>query len=95
MAISLRDVPFKFYMESFPDRRQSDLFKYVEGKLLEEFHGIFGEKPLINKIAARRDAGKYDYGGNCYKPFDNRGKKYHWEIRPTRRNEWFKEMEDE
>jgi hypothetical protein len=95
MSISLRDVPFKFYMQSFPDGRTPDLFKHFEGHLLKEFESKFHEKPLINKIHGRRGVKDYDYTGNWDKPLDNRGKEYLWEIRPTAKNDWFKELEDE
>ena len=95
MSLSLRDVPFKFYMESIGDGRSADAYKDFEHYLLEQFKNKFGEKPLLNKIRGRAGSIDHAFGGNWNSPLDNRGKRYHWEIRPTSKNEWFKEQEDE
>lgn len=95
MSLSLRDVPFRFYMVAVGDKRSADAFKDFEHFMLEEFHDKFGEKPLINKIGGRAGTIDHEFRGNWRAPMDNRGKRYLWEIRPTEQNDWFKEIEDE
>lgn len=95
MSRSLKDVPFKFYMEEFDDGRSPDAFKDFEHWLLESFHEKFGEKPLLNKIAGREGTIDHSFTGNCSSPLDNRGKKFLWEIRPSKKNTWFKPVADD
>ncbi|WP_157013800.1 GIY-YIG nuclease family protein [Sphingomonas parapaucimobilis] len=95
MSRSLRDVPFKFYMEEFGDGRSPDAFKDFEHWLLEEFHEKFGEKPLLNKIAGREGTIDHAFTGNCNAPLDNRGKTFLWQIRPSEKNPWFKPVADD
>jgi hypothetical protein len=95
MSRSLRDVPFRFYMQSVGDGRSKDAFKDFERHLLEQFARKFGEKPLINKIHGRTGTAEHNYDGNWSAPIDNRGKRYMWQIRPSSKNEWFKQYEDE
>ena len=95
MSLSLKDVQFKFYMDEIGDGRSPESFKDFEGHLLDSFHEKFGEKPLINKIAGRQDRRTHVYSGNWSKPLDNRGKNYMWELRPSEKNSWFKQLEDE
>lgn len=95
MSKSLRDVPFKFYMEEFSDQRSKDAFKDFEHWLLERFHDKFGEKPLVNKIGGREGRIEHSFGGNCAAPLNNNGKSYLWQIRPTRKNRWFKPVADD
>lgn len=95
MSRSLRDVPFRFFMESIGDARSKEAFKDFEHHLLEHFASKFGEKPLVNKINGREGHIKHKFNGNWSRPFDGRGKKYMWEIRPSRHNLWFKEYKDE
>jgi hypothetical protein len=95
MSRSLRDVPFRFYMEAVGDGRSKDAFKDFERHLLEQFSRKFGEKPLINKINGRAGSTAHAYDGNWSAPIDNRGKLYLWQIRPSSKNTWFKQYEDE
>lgn len=94
MSRSLRDIPFKFYMEEFRDGRSPDAFKDCEHWLLDQFTNKFGEQPLLNKIAGREGSIEHNFGGNCRAPLDGR-KKFLWELRPSARNEWFKPVSDE
>ena len=91
---SLRGAEFRFYMEAFGDRRSPHLYKDVEGKLINSFVEMFGEKPLVNKIGARQESGKHKFDETCFKPFDMRGMRLKWIVRPTEHNDWFREMED-
>lgn len=95
MSRSLRDVPFRFYMGAIGDRRNIDSFKDFEHFLLDRFKEKFGEKPLINKIGGREGRIAHEFNGAWNAPLDNRGKRYHWEIRPTEKNAWFKHYEDD
>ncbi|MHC9420727.1 GIY-YIG nuclease family protein (plasmid) [Sphingomonas citri] len=95
MSRSLRDVPFKFYMEEFGDGRSPDAFKDFEHWLLEEFQRKFGEKPLLNKIAGRAGTIDHTFAGNCSAPLDNRGKNFLWQVRPSEKNQWFKPVSDD
>lgn len=95
MSRSLRDVPFRFYMEAVGDGRSKTAFKDFEHLLLDQFHAKFGEKPLLNKIAGREARITHAFSGNCFSPLDNRGKPYLWVIRPTDKNDWFKEIRDD
>lgn len=95
MSLSLRDVPFKFYMETVADGRSRNAFKDFEHFLLERFSDKFGDKPLINKIHGRAGTIDHDFGGNWNAPLSNRGKQYIWSIKPTEKNDWFKEYVDE
>ena len=95
MSRSLRDVPFRFYMEMVGDGRSPDAFKDFEHFLLDQFTQKFGEKPLVNKIHGRKGHISHSFQGNWKKPLDRRGKGLLWEIRPTEKNPWFKEYEDE
>lgn len=95
MSRSLRDVPFKFYLEEFGDGRSPDAFKDFEHWLLDQFHEKFGEKPLLNKIAGREGTIDHEFSGNCSAPLDNRGKKFLWQIRPSTKNPWFKPVADD
>lgn len=95
MSRSLRDVSFRFYMEAVGDGRSKTAFKDFEHHLLDQFMGKFSEKPLINKIHGREGHILHSFSGDWKRPFDNRGKAYMWEIRPSKRNNWFKEYRDE
>ena len=95
MSRSLRDVPFRFYMELIGDGRSPNAFKDFEHHMLDQFSGKFGEKPLLNKIHGRQGDIAHDFSGDWKKPLDGRGKKHLWEIRPTDKNPWFKEYADE
>lgn len=95
MSRSLRDVPFKFYMEEFGDGRSPDAFMDFEHWLLEGFHDKFGEKPLLNKIAGREGTIEHTFTGNCNAPLDNRGKIFLWKVRPSEKNPWFKPVADD
>jgi hypothetical protein len=95
MSLSLRDVPFRFYMETIGDRRSKDSFKDFEHHLLAHFSNKFSEKPLVNKIHGREGHIKHRFSGNWKRPFDGRGKRYMWEIRPSKNNSWFKEYKDD
>ncbi len=95
MSRSLRDVPFKFYMEEFKDARSKDAFKDFEHHLLEQFNDKYQEKPLLNKIAGREGSIIHDYKGNSRAPLRNVGKNYLWEVRPSAKNRWFKPVADD
>jgi len=95
MSRSLRDVPFRFYMELVGDGRSPNAFKDFEHFLLDQFSTKFGEKPLVNKIHGRQGHIAHSFTGDWKKPLDGRGKRHLWEIRPTDKNRWFKEYEDE
>lgn len=95
MSRSLRDVPFRFYMEEFKDARSKDAFKDFEHLLLERFHEKFGEKPLLNKIAGREGNIDHTFQGNPLAPLSNVGKSYLWEVRPSQKNRWFKPVADD
>jgi hypothetical protein len=95
MSRSLRDVPFRFYMEEFGDGRSPNAFKDFEHWLLEEFSSKFGEKPLLNKIAGREGTIDHSFEGRCSAPLDNRGKTFLWQIRPSEKNQWFKPVADD
>jgi hypothetical protein len=94
MSRSLRDVPFKFYMEELSDGRSPEAYKDFEHWLLELFHEKFGEKPLLNSISGRQGQIEHSFTGDCKAPVDNRGKSFLWAIRPTEKNDWFKPTED-
>lgn len=93
MSRSLRDVPFRFYMELVGDGRSLNAFKDFEHHLLEQFSTKFGEKPLINKIGGRVGHIDHTYTGNWGAPLRG-GKRFDWEIRPSVKNRWFKTYED-
>jgi len=95
MSRSLRDVPFRFYMETVGDGRSKGAFKDFEHHLLEQFSKKFQEKPLVNKIHGREGHITHSFSGNWKRPLDGRGKNYLWEIRPSKRNSWFKEYKDD
>lgn len=95
MSLSLRDVPFRFFMETIGDGRSKNAFKDFEHHLLEQFSNKFHEKPLVNKIHGREGHIEHEFNGNWNRPLDGRGKKYMWEIRPSKHNSWFKEFKDE
>jgi hypothetical protein len=95
MSLSLRDVPFKFFMETVGDGRSPNAFKDFEHLMLETFSKKFGEKPLINKIHGREGHIAHRFSGEWKRPSDNRSKKCLWEIRPSKRNAWFKEFKDD
>lgn len=95
MSRSLRDVPFKFYMEEFGDGRSPEVFKDFEHWMLKEFSDKFGEKPLLNKIAGREGTIDHNFTGNCSSPLDNRGKTFLWKLRPSEKNRWFKPVADD
>ena len=95
MSRSLRDVPFKFYLEELSDGRSPTAYKDLEHWLLEVFSDKFGEKPLLNKIAGREGSISHTFSGNCDAPLNNRGKKFLWEIRPLPKNPWFKPVADD
>lgn len=95
MSLSLRDVPFRFFMETIGDGRSKSAFKDFEHHLLEQFSNKFHEKPLVNKIHGREGHIEHEFSGNWNRPIDGRGKKYMWEIRPSKHNSWFKEFRDE
>ncbi|MDI7774633.1 hypothetical protein [Asticcacaulis sp. EMRT-3] len=95
MSRSLRDVPFRFYMQAVGDSRSPNAYKDFEHFILEQFLTKFGEKPLVNKIHGRQGNIAHTFTGNWKKPLDGRGKSHLWEIRPTDKNPWFKEYEDE
>lgn len=95
MSLSLRDVPFRFYMDAIGDGRSIEAFKDFEHVLLDQFSSKFGDKPLLNKIHGRDAKIEHSFSGNCFAPLDNRGKTYLWVIRPTEKNAWFKEFRDD
>ncbi|MBE7618127.1 hypothetical protein GL297_00475 [Komagataeibacter sp. FXV2] len=95
MSRSLRGVPFKFYMEEFTDGRSPDAFKDFEDCLLTEFHNKFGEKPLLNKISGRSSSIDHNFTGKWALPLKNHGKTFHWEVRPTVKNQWFRPLVDD
>lgn len=95
MSRSLRDVPFKFYLEEFSDGRSRDAFKDFEHWMLERFHEKYGEKPLLNKIAGREGTITHAFNGNWNAPLSNRGKSFLWQIRPSTKNPWFKPVADD
>lgn len=95
MSLSLRDAPFKFFMETVGDGRSKGAFKDFEHFMLERFSDKFGDKPLINKIHGREGHIEHSFSGDWGRPFDNRSNRCLWEIRPSGRNAWFKEYRDE
>lgn len=95
MSLSLRDAPFKFFMETVGDGRSKSVFMDFEHLMLETFSKKFGEKPLINKIHGRKGHIEHSFSGDWRRPFDNRTNKGLWGIRPSERNAWFKEYRDE
>lgn len=95
MSLSLRDAPFKFFMETVGDGRSKSAFMDFEHFMLESFSSKFGEKPLINKIHGREGHIEHSFSGDWGRPFDNRTNKSLWVIKPSERNSWFKEYRDE
>ncbi|QXQ06923.1 hypothetical protein KX816_02325 [Sphingosinicellaceae bacterium] len=95
MSLSLRDVPFKFFMETVGDGRSPNAFKDFEHLMLKTFSEKFGEKPLVNKIHGREGHIVHRFSGPWKRPFDNRSGKCLWAIRPSKRNAWFKEFKDD
>lgn len=95
MSLSLRDAPFKFFIETVGDGRSKGAFMDFEHFMLECFSKKFGDKPLINKIHGREGHIEHSFSGDWGRPFDNRTSKCLWVIRPSERNAWFKEYRDE
>lgn len=95
MSLSLRDVPFKFFMETVGDGRSKGAYMDFEHFMLEKFKEKFGEKPLINKIHGREGRIEHSFSGGWGRPLDNRASKHLWTIRPTKGNSWFKEFRDD
>ena len=95
MSLSLKEVPFRFYMESVGDGRSPEAFKDLEHLMLHAFSAKFGEKPHINKIHGREGTIDHRFNGDWRRPFDNRGRQVLWTIRPSRKNAWFRELRDD
>lgn len=94
MSRSLRDVPFKFYMETVGDRRSKNAFKDFEHFMLDQFMSKYGEKPLLNKIHGREGHIDHEFTGNWNSPL-RRSTQCLWQIRPSVKNSWFKEQRDD
>lgn len=95
MSLSLRDVPFRFYMETVGDGRSPEAFKDLEHLMLDSFAEKYGEKPLINKIRGREGHIQHNFTGNWRRPLNKGNQHCLWTIRPSENNDWFKRVADE